>query len=233
MAKWTVEQFKDELQKTLGPGLISLVLYGSQAAGDHLGEASDTNLLALVDRLDLDRLKALSGPVAAWAKQGNPPPLFLTPGHLRRYVDLFPLEISDIQENHRVLAGTDPFEGLVNGRTALRQQLEHEFQGKLLRLRTRFLLTRGREGELRKLLAGSLSSFLVLLKNALWLYGEKPPVKKLEAVKRLGERLGLPTTVFGTVELLKRGERIPKLSLETLFGEYLRVLESFQDKIHG
>ena len=170
--------------------------------------------------------------VSAWVKQGNPPPLLLTPDLLRDYVDVFPLEISDIQENHRMLHGQDPFEGLAANRSSLKQVLEHELQGKLLQLKTRFMLTQGKEKALRGLMTESLSTFLVLLKNALWLYDEKPPVKKLEAVKKLGERFGLKTSVFETVELLKKGERIPSLSLERVFEEYLKTLEAFSDKIY-
>ncbi len=232
MAQWTAEQFKDELQKLLGSDLISLVLYGSQAAGDHLEQASDINLMALVSRLDLSRLQLISKTVSAWVKEGNPPPLLLTPDHLREYVDVFPIEISDIQENHLVLHGPDPFEGLTANRSSLKQALEHELQGKLLQLKTRFMLTQGKEKALRGLMTESLSTFLVLLKNALWLYDEKPPVKKLEAVKKLGERFGLKTSVFETVELLKKGERIPSLSLTRVFEEYLKTLEDFTDKIY-
>ena len=232
MAQWTAEQFKDELLKLLGADLLSLVLYGSQAAGDHLEKGSDINLMALVKGLDVSKLQLISKPVSIWVKQGNPPPLLLTPDHLKEYVDVFPIEISDIQENHRVLLGQDPFEGLAANRSSLKQELEHELQGKLLQLKSRFMLTQGKEKAIRGLMTESLSTFLVLLKSALWLYNEKPPVKKMEAVQKLGERLGLRTSVFETIELLKKGERIPSLSLIQVFEDYLKTLEAFTDKIY-
>ena len=233
MAKWTAEQFTEELKTLLGDDLVSLVLYGSRAAGDHLEDYSDTNLMALVKQLGVLQLGKISKAVAAWMKQGNPPPLLLTQDHLREYADVFPIEISDIYENHRVLHGQDPFEGLTLTREGLKQELEHELQGKLLQLKTRFMLTQGKEKALRRLMTESLSTFLVLLKNALWLYGEKPPLKKMEAVKKLGERFGLKTTVFETVELLKKGERIPHLALDPVFEDYLKSLEDFTDKVVG
>jgi hypothetical protein len=233
MAKWTVEQFTEELKNLLGENLLSLVLYGSRAAGDHLEDYSDTNLMALVKQLDVPELLKISKAVAKWLKQGNPPPLLLTADHLRKYAEVFPIEISDIQENHRELYGQDPFAGIVLTRGGLKQKLEHELQGKLLQLKTRFMMTQGKEKAVRGLMTESISSFLVLLKNALWLYGEKPPIKKMDALQKLGQRFGLKTTVFETVELLKKGERIPNLPLAPVFEEYLKTLEAFTDKIIG
>ena len=231
MAKWTAEQFTNELSSILGPGLVSVILYGSRAAGDHLEERSDTNLLALVKKLDVPHLKRMSKVVTQWVKQGNQPPLLLTPDHLHEYVNVFPLEISDIQQNHYLLYGVDPFPDLKVSHDYLRQELEHELQGKLLQLKTRYLLTGGRDKKVVELMTQSLSTFLVLLKNALWLYGEKPPLKKMEAAQKLGERLGLKTDVFGTIGLLKQGEKIPNLDISALFETYLETLESFVDKI--
>ena len=231
MAKWTAEQFTRELEALLGHALVSVILYGSRAAGDHREDQSDTNLLALVRKLDVPHLKKISKAVSAWVKQGNQPPLLLTPDHLREYVNVFPLEISDIQQNHRVLYGIDPFPELKVPRDYLRQELEHELQGKLLQLKTRFLLTGGRNKAVIGLMTHSLSTFLVLLKNALWLYGEDPPLKKMEAVKKLGERLGIRTEVFGTIDLLRQGERIPGLDAAVVFEAYLETLEVFLDKI--
>jgi hypothetical protein len=233
MAKWTAERFTEELKNQLGEKLLGVVLYGSRAAGDHLEDYSDTNLMALVRQLEVPELLKISKAVTKWLKQGNPPPLLLTADHLRKYAEVFPIEISDIQENHRALYGQDPFAGIVLTRGELKQELEHELQGKLLQLKTRFMLTQGKEKAVRRLMTESLSSFQVLLKNALWLYGVKPPVKKMEALQKLGERFGLKTAVFETVELLKRGERIPNLPLNQVFEDYLKILEAFTDKIVG
>ncbi|HVM33450.1 MAG TPA: hypothetical protein VMU88_09975 [bacterium] len=233
MAKWTADQFKEEIQKALGEGLVGLALYGSHAAGDHLEDISGVNLMILARPLSLEQLQALAKPFNTWMKQGHPAPLVLTPERLKSYAEVFPIEMADIRENHQMLLGADPFEGFSSQVPSLRWELEHELQGKLLRLKTRFMMTQGKEKHLRRLLTESLSTFLVLLKNALRLYGEKPPAKKMEAVRQLGEKLGIKTSVFETVGLLKKGERIPSLSLAKVFGEYLRTLEAFAEKIKG
>ena len=67
----------------------------------------------------------------------------------------------------------------------LRVELEHELQGKLLQLKTRYILTEGKSDKLWKLMVESLSTFLVLFKNSLWIFNEKPPLKKMEALMKL------------------------------------------------
>ena len=105
MARWTNDKMTDELKTLLGSKLVSVVLYGSSAAGDHTGERSDVNLLVVTHPLKREDLHLLSKAVVPWARQGNPPPLLLTKEHLSEFVDVFPIEILDMQSNHQVLLG--------------------------------------------------------------------------------------------------------------------------------
>src|SRR5579863_2261991 len=107
MAKWTAEKMVEELKALLGNQLVSVVLYGSAAAGDHAGKNSDINLLVVTHTLHSKTLLFLSKVAVPWKSQGNPPPLFLELEHLKEFVEVFPVEILDIQHNHRVLFGSD------------------------------------------------------------------------------------------------------------------------------
>jgi hypothetical protein len=176
-------------------------------------------------------LQKLSKAVVPWVNQGNPPPLFLTREHLNDFVSVFPLEIHDIQSNHRVLFGTDPVSRLRISKNHLSMELNHEFQGKLLRLKTRFILTEARPKLVLKLMVDSFSTFLVLLKNALRLYGVKPPAKKMEALRELHKRVKFDMGVFETVERLKSGEKIKDLDVLATFDKYLTALEEQAAKI--
>src|SRR5262249_44935354 len=151
-----------ELQTLLGSKLVSVVLYGSAAAGDHAGKNSDINLLVTTQALDLKGLQLLSKAILPWVKQGNPPPLFLTDGHLADMTDVFPVEILDMQHNHQVLYGPDPVEGLKVEKEHVRLELEHELRGKLMRLKNRFTMTEARPAMVEKLMVSSFSTFLVL-----------------------------------------------------------------------
>ncbi len=232
MAKWTTEKMTQELQTLLGDRLVSLVLYGSAAAGDHAGKNSDINLLVVSHPLNRLELQSLSKAVVPWVKQGNPPPLFLTQEHLKDFVDVFPVEILDIQHNHKVIHGPDPVADLKVSHDHLRVELEHELQGKLLQLRTRYTMTEARPNLVEKLMVDSLATFLVLFKSALWLLGETPPVKKMEALQNLKKRVAFDTEVFEVVDRLKRGEKIKNLDVLGTFDKYLNAIETIVDNIN-
>jgi hypothetical protein len=163
--------------------------------------------------------------------QGNTPPLFLTREHLNDFVRVFPLEIHDIQSNHRVLFGADPVSRLKISKNYLSMELNHEFQGKLLRLKTRFMLAEAKPKLVLKLMVDSFSTFLVLLKNALWLFGVKPPMKKMEALGELHKRVKFDMGVFETLERLKYGEKVRDLDVLATFDKYLTALEELAAKI--
>jgi hypothetical protein len=232
MANWTTEKMVEELKRLLGNQLVSVVLYGSAAAGDHAGKNSDINLLVVTHSLHSKTLLFLSKVVVPWKGQGNPPPLFLDLEHLKDFVEVFPVEILDIQHNHQVLFGSDPVAGLSISHDHLRVELEHELQGKLIQLRNHFMLTEARPGMVEKLMVDSLSTFLVLFKSALWLYGVTPPVKKLEALGKLKEQISFDLEVFETVDRLKRGEKIKDLNALETFEKYLGAIESIVDNVN-
>lgn len=229
--KWTTEKMVEEMKGLLGDRLTSVVLYGSSAGGDHSGKNSDVNLLVVTHSLGRTDLQKLSKAVVPWVNQGNPAPMFLSLEHLKNFVDVFPLEIHDIQTNHQVLFGPDPVDGLEIELDHLRMELNHEFQGKLLRLKSKFVLTEARPQVVLKLMVESLSTFMVLLRNALLLFGEKPPARKMEALRQLRVRLEFDLSVFETLDSLKRGENTKDLDVLSIFDKYLGALEDLAVKI--
>src|SRR4051794_21245462 len=126
MAKLTLDELVTQLQAAFGADLVSVVLYGSAAGGEHNPKRSDQNVLVIVRQVPMMAAKAISASALAWAEAGNPPPLVLTIEEWRGSADIFPMEYADILERHRVLFGTAPFDGISVKREDLRLQLEHE-----------------------------------------------------------------------------------------------------------
>ena len=230
--RWTTEKMVEELKTLLGNQLVSVVLFGSAAAGDHMGKNSDINLLVVTRTLMLQELLPLSKAMVPWTRQGNPSPLILTQKELKDSVDVFPVEILDMQHNHKMLYGPDPVEKLKVSQKDLRIELEHEFRGKVLRLKSKFALTEARPSSIEKLMVESLSTFLVLFKSALWLYGIKPSPQKMESLRQLQQHITFDLEPFEVISRLKRGEKMKDLNVLSLFEKYLGSIEAIVDNVN-
>ena len=228
----TPEKLTEELKQACPKGLKSIILYGSAAAGDRIEKKSDYNVLVVTDNLDIRTLNSIAKTASAWSKAGNPAPLLFTEDRLARATDVFPIELLDICECHRVLYGEDVVEGLEIDTKNLRLEIEHELRGKLIRLRQSYLLTQGKSKAVVELMTRSLSTFLVLFRASLRLFEEQVPQKKFEALEKLSTHLAFDGAVFLTVEGLRDGSRKPKdISAEELFSNYLRTIECVVDAV--
>lgn len=208
------------------------MLYGSAAAGDHAGKRSDYNVLVVTEDLGTGTLDVLSKAAAKWAQAGNPAPLLFTEERLAQATDVFPIELLDIRECHKILHGEDLVQGLEIGTDNLRLQIEHELRGKLIRLRQSYLLTGGKPKAVADLLVESLSTFLVLFRAALRLFEHSVPQKKFQALEKLAGHLGFDASVFDAVQRLKDGTHKPKeVAVGVLFGTYLKTIECVIDAV--
>ena len=228
----TPEKLVQELRTAAPSGLRSVILYGSAAAGDHVGKRSDYNILVVTEHLGLRELKAFSKTSSAWVKAGNPPPLFFTLGRLKNSADVFPIELLDMKESHKVLSGENVLQEVEVHLDNLRLQLEHELKAKLIQLREGFLAVGGKPKNVLELMIGSLSNFLVLFRAALRLYQDEVPPTKMEALRALSEQVEFDTGVFEDIEELKEGRKKPRhVDPEGLFEKYLRTVEAVVDAI--
>jgi predicted nucleotidyltransferase len=210
------------LREVHGDGLVTVVLYGSAAAGEHHKRTSDYNVLVIVRALDFATL-AREAPLAKeWARDGNPPPLTFTEREWRRSADIFPMEYADILERHKVLYGDAPFDGVVVKPEDLRLQLEHQVAGKLLQFRQGVLLNGGKGAGLTKLLEQSLSTFMVLFRATLRLHGEQPPTDYVVLSERVGAVCGIDSAPFVRVARHIRGEQtLAHADAPSLIDSYL------------
>ena len=125
----------EKLRKAFGPELVSVILHGSAAAGDHQAKFSDLNVLCVLRAVTTAQLIAAEPVFHWWRGEGNPAPLLLSESELVTSADSFALEFHDIQRHHRILQGTDVVSGLVIDDRFYRAQVEHDLRAKLIRLR--------------------------------------------------------------------------------------------------
>ncbi|MFN0099084.1 MAG: hypothetical protein ACKVS7_10450 [Gemmatimonadaceae bacterium] len=228
MAAMTLDTLTADLQRVHGDALVAVVLYGSAARGERIEQKSDFNVLVIVRALTSATLRATAGSAKAWAASGNPPPLILTETEWRSSRDVFAIEVADILDRHRVLAGALPAEPSAVDMPHLRHQLEFEAMGKLIALRQGILRAEGSAEQELQLLAASKSAVLVLFRTLLRVHGERGMDGSVAVVKRAAELAGFDAAPFvQVVDHVAGTATIPASQADAVLGAYHAGLERF------
>lgn len=207
------------LSDALGDKLRAVVLYGPAVRGEVGAGPQEVPVLVLCADLEPPTLGAAGAALAKWVSRGFPVPRLFSPTTLAEAADVFPIELSDVAERHVVVFGRDPLSAMpeIDGEH-LRLQCERELREKLMRLEEAFALARGKEAEVRRLLAASFPAFAMIFRGCLRLHGDPVPADGAAAAAAFCQRAGIDPEVFAAVERLRRGDRA--LGATTLFPRY-------------
>lgn len=225
-------EFVEALKGAHGSRLVSIILFGSQALGDHLEGISDHNLLIVLSGITPEDLRAPQQALKKWISHGNPAPVYFTEEEIADAADVFPIEYRDMQEAHKVLYGPDLLEGLVFSEANLRHQLEYELRGKLIRLRGLYVANCHSGEKLTSLMTDSLSTFAIFFRHALILLGEVPRIGKGAVTEQLITLLGLRQEPFEKIlAARKSGKHLGQVESDKVFADYLKELEKVIEAI--
>src|SRR5918998_83411 len=217
-----------DLRATHGANLVSVVLYGSAAAGDFVELHSDYNLLIALDRIMPEDLRQAQAPMREWRRLGHPLPVYFTFAELRDAADVFPIEFHQMERARVVLYGRDPFETLRISDANLRHQTEYELRSKLIQLRRLYIPASVSARRLQDLMTESLTSFAALFSAVLILHGEVPPVTRRERVRAAVRLLGLDAETFERALALRGeagGDELDEAEANELFASYMEQIE--------
>jgi predicted nucleotidyltransferase len=221
-----LQELVNRLRKAQRDQLVSVILYGSAAAGNHHGQFSDLNVLCVLTRVTPAELADAEPIFKWWRAQGNPSPLLLSEEEVRNSTDCFPIEFHDMQEQRRVLFGPDVVENLVIDKTFYRAQVEMELRAKLLRLRQKAGGLLSDRQALLRLMIDSVPNFLVLSRHALLVSGLTAGHQKREIAREL-TRIGADAFPFDTLlDLREQKKRAREVDPEALFESYLRQIDT-------
>jgi len=217
-----LDQLVEKLRKAYGDSLVSVILYGSAAGGDHHARFSDYNILCVLQTITPRELRQSGEIFRWWREQGSPAPLLLTEQEVRRSTDCFAIEFLDIKQQHRLLHGKDIVSDLAVDRSFYRAQVEHDLRAKLLRLRQKASGMLSDPDLLRRLLVDSVSTFCVLFRHALTLQGLDAPHRKREVIDAARRQFGFDSQPFERL-LDIREERVRPREVEPvgLLASYL------------
>src|SRR2546423_648045 len=160
--KHQIGAFLDDIRSTHGGNLASVILYGSAAAGDHVSDSSDYNILVALKKIGPEDLRKAHASVREWTRLGHSVPVYFTVSELHEAADVFPIEFSAMERSRKVLYGSDVLADVEFSDQNLRHQTEYELRSKLIGLRRSYIPASATADGLMHLMAESISNFAVL-----------------------------------------------------------------------
>ncbi len=157
--------FCRDLERLYSGNLVSVVLYGSFSKGNFIPKNSDVNLLVVLKKIEPEDLSKALKIFNKWRRIGRSTPLLLTEDYIKRSIDVFPIEFSDMKESRRILYGTDILKDIKIEPKNLRYACEKELKEKLIRLRQAYIEAMARPVILQKVMVSSFSSIMAILRN--------------------------------------------------------------------
>jgi hypothetical protein len=218
-----LDDMVQHLRTAGGDSLLSVILYGAEARGDHYESVQDLYLLIVLKDLELETLAPLRNPIKRWLKKGNPMPRFFSPSLIADASDVFSIEFLDIAGHHRLLHGDDPFTDMDVSTQHLRLQCERELREKLMRLQEAYVEVRGRDADLKRLLAGSYLAFVDIFRGCLRLHAKEVPAHADDIVTAFCNIAELDPAPFRAAEQLAHGTR-PDHPIDEVFASYYTQL---------
>ena len=224
-------ELTNRLTKTFSTRLVSVVLYGSAATGEH-DQASDINTLCVLTDVTPRELKESEAIFRWWRDKGNPAPLLLSAHEVRTSTDCFPIEFHDMKERRRILAGEDVIEGLEIDDAFYRAQVEYQLRAKLVRLRQKAAGVLTDKDLLRKLMIDSISTFCVLFRHAARLGGHAAPWGRRAIIDEMMRRFEVDTAPLLQIVAMREGRiRLTDVEPEPLLEQYLKQLQVVIDHV--
>ncbi len=215
----------EQLHALFGAHLVTAALYGSAAGGDFVPGSSDINIVAVLDKLAYHHLRALRPYATRWRKDRITTPLLLDRAFLESAADVFPMELYDLQAQHRVLYGEDVFASLTVRDQNLRYQCEYEARGKLLRLRHLYLELEGNRRPLQELMLDSLKTFLVIMRHLNHLRSQPRPASYETVLDVFSRTFACHLPVMGHLLQIKLAKAQWSGDVEDTFRRYLAEVE--------
>jgi hypothetical protein len=221
----TLADVTERLRALCGERLLCLALYGSGIGSDYVAGVSDLNLVIVLTQIDRTTLTELRAQIKAWHKLRVATPLVIDESFLRAAADVFPIELHDIKDGHRLLAGQDVFAALEIHDHNLRHQLEHEARGKLLRLRELYLEVGDNRGRLQELMLDSLTTFLTVMRTVVRMRGTTSVLSAADTFDRFCQDFTVSLPTISRLLQVKLGREPWPGNTEDVFHAYVGEVE--------
>jgi len=194
-----VSRLAIKLLEILSDNIKAIFVYGSSAGANFNPGVSDINVGVIVERLDLTVMKKVLVLVKAGRRQKIAAPLLLTKEYVLGSLDVFPIEFSEIKQQHKIIFGEDFFAHLNIPLNDVRLLCEQQVKGKLLHLRQAYLEIGTDPKSLKNFIFRAFTDLVPVFRQLVILKGQEPFPLKEDLLRQLADIFALDERAFMAV----------------------------------
>jgi predicted nucleotidyltransferase len=170
--KIAVTELNVLLKEAFADNLLTLVLYGSAAGTAYNKDLSDINVLVILERESADKIFKFGQAAKSLIRKNRISLIIMTREEFTTAADVFPLEYSDIMEEHAVIYGNNDILNIKIDEKNLRLELEEKLRGSVADIRRMLMAAGGNEKPFQKLILHWSSLGAALFRGLLRLKGK-------------------------------------------------------------
>lgn len=217
-----LEAFVETIKSLCADNLKSVILYGGVAKADYTKGKSNTNILFVLEQIDLNVLDKLSLVFQKAISDFQLSPFLLTTSEIVPVKKVFAVKLFDIQQHHVLLYGEDILKGLEVNKEDLRFISEQELRNQLSRMKFFYIQHFNLPERLLDRIQKSFTTLLVNANTYLYLKTGIYYATRAEIVAHFIHELNIDKTVFNDLSLLRQGKLQPdKESIRALYGQLM------------
>ncbi len=223
-----LQDFSASLQAAWGGHLKSVIRYGAAAVHDHSTHPSDQFILVVLDETKASLLALAADPICQWVKKGHPMPFIFDELTFANSTDIFPIDYLNMRDYHEILWGVDVLKDIPIDQRFLRLQCESEMQGKLIHLKSEYVLNSLKPKNLLKLMLHTLSDFDRVMTGILHLVKQRPQDGRRQVVTQLATVIDFQPGIFLELYDIHDGkkEEPEESQIQQKFDHYLTALHA-------
>ena len=153
-----------------------MLLAGEAAGPEYRPRVTPLSVVVVLAEITAETLRRMRPRVAAWRRLRIPAPVLMDAESIDRSLDVFPLELIELRDRHRLLYGrAQAIDGIEVALPYLRLEVEEQLRGKRMHLMSAYLETGSSPRRLRRLLLDSQPAFAMLLRGTAPAAGRPEP----------------------------------------------------------
>lgn len=223
-----IQDFSASLQTAWGGHLKSVIRYGAAAVEDRSTVPADQSILIVLDEVSATILQLAADPIRRWVKKGHPMPFIFDEQTFTQSTDIFPIDYLNMQDHHEVLWGADVLKDIRIDLRFLRLQCESEMRGKLIHLKSEYVLNCHKPKDLLRLMLHTLSDFDRVMTGILHLLKQRPEGSRRQIVAQLARSANFRPDIFLELYDIHDGRATCRdgAQIQQKFEHYLTALKA-------